>query len=74
MIEVIKQNAPIRTIFGQMKVLMNDLKQILPNEKYCYFGFVNKIESLNESDEKVLIDEIKKMKKKMATLKYFYSF
>ena len=67
----VKQNAPLRTIFGQMKVLMNDLKQILPNEKYCYFGFVNKIESLNESDEKVLIDEIKKYEEENGYFKIF---
>ena len=67
----VKQNAPLRTIFGQMKVLMNDLKKILPNEKYCYFGFVNKIESLNESDEKVLIDEIKKYEEENGYFKIF---
>ena len=67
----VKQNAPLRTIFRQMKVLMNDLKQILPNEKYCYFGFVNKIESLNESDEKVLIDEIKKYEEENGYFKIF---
>lgn len=67
----VKQNAPLRTIFGQMKVLMNDLKIILPNEKYCYFGFVNKIESLNESDEKVLIDEIKKYEEENGYFKIF---
>lgn len=67
----VKQNAPLRTIFGQMKVLMDDLKKILPNEKYCYFGFVNKIESLNESDEKVLIDEIKKYEEENGYFKIF---
>ena len=67
----VKQNAPLRTIFGQMKVLMNDLKKILPNEKYCYFCFVNKIESLNESDEKVLIDEIKKYEEENGYFKIF---
>ena len=55
----VKQNATLRTIFGQMKELMNNLKNILPDEKYCYFGFVNNIESLN-SNEKELIDEMKK--------------
>ena len=67
----VKQNAPLRTIFGQMKELMDDLKNILPDEKYCYFGFVNNTESLNKTDEKKLIDEMKKYEEENGNFKIF---
>lgn len=66
-----KQNAPLRTIFGQMKELMDDLKIVLPNEEYCYFGFVNNTEPLKESEEKILINDIKQYEEENGNFKIF---
>ena len=65
----IKQNTTLVTLFRQMRKLMEDIYEILPEENYIYIGFVNKENSLecfskddkNEENEqeKNFINEIK---------------
>ena len=42
----IKQNATLVQTFDQMKRLMEDLYELLPEEKYLYLGIINKENSL----------------------------
>ena len=42
----IKQNATLVKTFDQMKRLMEDLYELLPEEKYLYLGIINKENSL----------------------------
>ena len=55
----VKQNTTLVTLFDQIKTTINDLKIILPDEKFYYFGFVNEANAKSGLKERDFKENIK---------------
>ena len=66
-----KQNASLEEIFNQMVKVVNDIKKIVPDESFCYFGFLNEKNATKKIDEKLLIEKIREFEQQNKNYRIF---
>ena len=67
----VKQNTSLVTLFNQIETAINDLKIILPDEQFYYFGFVNEVNAKSGLKERDFIENIKNFELQNPNYKIF---
>ena len=67
----VKQNTSLVTLFKQIETAINDLKIILPDEQFYYFGFVNEVNAKSGLKERDFIENIKNFELQNPNYKIF---
>ena len=67
----VKRNTSLVTLFNQIETAINDLKIILPDEQFYYFGFVNEVNAKSGLKERDFIENIKNFELQNPNYKIF---